>query len=238
MTFLSSPKINITVKFRTQFLTLVLLLASCCNDWGASGSIAQAQSTSQNTNTNANANLNANLNSDTETQQPLRDYDDVFGETNARTLLMTARQHLRHHNYQRAIVLLAKAVKLDPDDIDVHNLYATALEEKLSNQVDKDPELFNRCIQELLIVVRNEAGDEKGLTYKGIGLGAGYYQDEERTMAAKRSLKKLTGYLPKPWETDARYLRRVLRPTSTSVMATIKMPDLDKSTKQSKTGNR
>ncbi len=222
MTLLNSLKINMPVKFGTQFLSI--LLATCCNGWGFSGNIAQAQNSGENLNT--------------DTQQPLRDHDDAFGESNARTLLMTARQHLRHNNYQRAIVLLAKAVKLDPDDIDVHSLYATALEEKLSNQVDKDPELFNRCIQELLIVVRNEAGDEKGLTYKGLGLGAGFYQDEERTMAAKRSLKKLTGYLPRPWETNARYLRRVLRPTSTSVMATIKMPDTDKSTKQSKTGSK
>jgi hypothetical protein len=153
-----------------------------------------------------------------------RDYDDVFGETSARTLLMTARQHMRQHNYRRAITLLAKAVKLDPDDPDVLMLYASALSEKLSNQEEKDPDLFNLCVKTLLTVVRNEAGEEKGMTYKGIGIGAGFYQDEERTMRAKKDLKALTGYLPKPWETNARYLRRVLRPSSSTVTGTIKMP--------------
>lgn len=156
-----------------------------------------------------------------------RDYNEIFGETNARTLLMTARQHMRQHNYRRAIPLLAKAVKLDPDDPDVLMLYANALAEKLSHQEEKDPELFNLCVKTLLTVVRNEAGEEKGITYKGIGIGTGFYQDEERTMRAKKDLKMLTGYLPKPWETNDRYLRRVLKPTSTSVTGKVRMPGTD-----------
>jgi len=157
--------------------------------------------------------------------QPTRDSDDLFTETSARTLLMTARQCMRHHNYNKAISFLSRAVKLDPDDPDVVCLYAEALEEKLSHQVEKDPTVFNLCVKNWLTIVRNEVGEEKGITYKGIGFGAGYYQDEERTMKAKRSLKALTGYIPKPWETNDRYLRRVLKPASTSVMATIRMPE-------------
>ncbi len=157
--------------------------------------------------------------------QPTRDSEDLFTETSARSLLMTARQCMRHHNYNKAISFLSRAVKLDPDDPDVVCLYAEALEEKLSHQVEKDPTVFNLCVKNWLSIVRNEVGEEKGTTYKGIGIGAGYYQDEERTMKAKHSLKALTGYLPKPWETNDRYLRRVLKPASTSVMATIRMPD-------------
>lgn len=157
--------------------------------------------------------------------KPTRDAEDLFTETSARSLLMTAKQSMRHHNYNKAISFLSRAVKLDPDDPDVVCLYAEALEEKLSHQVEKDPTVFNLCVKNWLSIVRNEVGEEKGTTYKGIGIGAGYYQDEERTMKAKHSLKALTGYLPKPWETNDRYLRRVLKPASTSVMATIRMPD-------------
>ncbi|MBP6747681.1 tetratricopeptide repeat protein [bacterium] len=157
--------------------------------------------------------------------QPTRDSDDLFTETSARSLLMLARQCMRHHNYNKAISLLSRAVKLDPDDPDVRCVYAEALEEKLSHQVEKDPTIFNLCIKNWLTVMRNEVGEEKGATYKGIGIGMGYFQDEERTMRAKQSLKALTGYIPKPWETNDRYLRKVLRPATTSVTATIRMPE-------------
>jgi len=147
---------------------------------------------------------------------------NFLGEENARTLLTMARQHMRHHNYKRAIPLLRQAVQLDGNDADVHALFAAAMQEKLEHQAEKEPTLFNDCVKEWLIVVRNEAGEEKGLTYKGLGFGAGYFQDEERVQEGKRNLKKLTGYLPKPWETDSKYLFRVLRPTDTSVTAIIK----------------
>ncbi|MDP3506641.1 MAG: tetratricopeptide repeat protein [Candidatus Melainabacteria bacterium] len=157
--------------------------------------------------------------------QPTRDSDDLFTETSARSLLMVARQCMRHHNYNKAITLLSRAVKLDPDDPDVICLYAEALEEKLSHQVEKDPTVFNLCVKNWLTILRNEAGEEKGATYKGIGIGMGYFQDEERTTRAKLRLKALTGYIPKPWETNDRYLRRVLKPATTSVTATIKVPE-------------
>jgi len=157
--------------------------------------------------------------------QHLRSYDDVFTETSARTLLMSARQHLRHHNYLRAIALLKQAVKLDSDDLDVRCLLAQALEEKLSNQQEKNGDDFNLCVQNWLAVARSQGGEEKGMTFKGIGLGVGLFQDEERAILAKRSLKSLTGYLPKPWETNDRYLRRVLKPSSATVSGVIRLPE-------------
>ncbi|MBA4079451.1 MAG: hypothetical protein C0508_30765, partial [Cyanobacteria bacterium PR.023] len=66
--------------------------------------------------------------------EPTRAYDDLFSETRARSLLMTAKQYMRHHNYNKAIPQLSRAIKLDPDDPDVRCLYAEALEEKLSHQ--------------------------------------------------------------------------------------------------------
>jgi tetratricopeptide (TPR) repeat protein len=151
-----------------------------------------------------------------------------FSEVNARTLMLSAKQSMRHHNYKKAIVLLRKAVELDPDDPDVRCLYAEALQEKLSHQVDKDPYIFNLCVKNWLVVARNEVGDEKGASINGIGIGLGCFQDEDRTIRAKASLKKLTGYSPKPWETNDRYLRKVLKPATTSVTATIKEPEVSK----------
>lgn len=161
----------------------------------------------------------------TETNKFLNSEID-FSEVNARTLMLSAKQSMRHHNYKKAIVLLRKAVQLDPDDPDVRCLYAEALQEKLSHQVDKDPYTFNLCIRNWLMVARNEVGDEKGASIKGIGIGLGYFQDEDRTIRAKASLKKLTGYSPKPWETNDRYLRKVLKPATTSVTATIREPEV------------
>lgn len=154
-----------------------------------------------------------------------------FSEVNARTLMLSAKQSMRHHNYKKAIALLRKAVQLDPDDPDVRCLYAEALQEKLSHQVEKDPYIFNLCVRNWLMVARNEVGDEKGASIKGIGIGLGYFQDEDRTIRAKASLKKLTGYSPKPWETNDRYLRKVLKPATTSVTATIKEPEVSKEEK-------
>lgn len=151
--------------------------------------------------------------------------DEFFTESSARTLLMTARQHLRHHDYLRAIALLKQAVKLDSDDLDVRCLLAQALEEKLSHQQNKDGDDFNLCVHNWLAVARGQGGEEKGLTYKGVGLGVGLFQDEERAILAKRRLKSLTGYLPRPWETNDRYLRRVLRPASTTVSGVVRTPE-------------
>jgi tetratricopeptide (TPR) repeat protein len=167
--------------------------------------------------------------------EPTRASDDLFSETSARSLLMTAKQYMRHHNYNKAIPQLSRAIKLDPDDPDVRCLYAEALEEKLSHQVEKDPTIFNLCVRNWLMILRSEVGEEKGATYKGIGIGMGYFQDEERTTHAKHRLKALTGYIPKPWETNDRYLRRVLKPASTSVTATIKMPEETNSKEKIKT---
>ncbi len=157
--------------------------------------------------------------------QPLRSYDDVFTETSARTLLMSARQHMRKHNYPRAITLMKKAVELDSDDLDVRCVLAQALEEKLSHQQEKNGDDYKLCVENWLAVARSQGGEEKGLSYRGIGFGVGFFQDEERGILAKRRLKSLTGYLPKPWETNDRYLRRVLKPSSSTVSGVVRLPD-------------
>ena len=156
--------------------------------------------------------------------QEVKDYDDFFENKSARTLLMNGRREMQRRNYVRALKLMQEAVKLDPNDIDAQCVYAEAMQEKLKHQADKDPELFNKCVQLWLKIMRSEIGEEKGLSYKGLSLDNGLFGDEERVQRAKVELKALTGYVPKPWETNDHFLKRVLRNASTSVSAQIKLP--------------
>lgn len=156
---------------------------------------------------------------------PAREGSEIFTEETPNALLLQAKQFMRHHNYNKALKLLKRAIKLNDDDMDIRVLYAEALEEKLSHQAEKDPEIFNECVKSWLIVARQEIGQEKGMTFKGIGFMSGQYADEDWAGRAKKRLRVLTGYTPKPWETNDRYLRKVLRPAETSVSAVIKSGD-------------
>jgi len=163
-------------------------------------------------------------NSATPNEDPTTEYEGsgIFTHETAHTLFVEAKQHMRRNDYNRALRLLTKAIKLDDDDMEVRVLYAEALDEKLQHQAEKDPEVFNKCIKSWLMVARNEIGDEKGMTFKGLGILSGQYGDEDWVLKAKKRLKVLTGYSPKPWETNDRYLRKVLRSADTSVSAVIK----------------
>ncbi|MDP3510905.1 MAG: tetratricopeptide repeat protein [Candidatus Melainabacteria bacterium] len=153
---------------------------------------------------------------------PERHGSEIFTEETASALLLQAKQYMRHHNYNKALKLLRRAIKLNDDDMDIRVLYAEALDEKLSHQAEKEPEIFNECIKSWLMVARQEVGLEKGMTFKGIGFMSGQYADEDWAGKAKKRLRVLTGYSPKPWETNDRYLKKVLKPAETSVSAVIK----------------
>jgi hypothetical protein len=153
---------------------------------------------------------------------PAREGSEIFAEETSGALLLQAKQCMRQHNYNKALRLLKRAIKLNDDDMDIRVLYAEALDEKLSHQVEKDPEIFNDCIKSWLIVARQEIGDEKGMTIKGIGFMGGQYADQDWALKAKKRLRVLTGYSPKPWETNDRYLKKVLRPAETSVTGVVK----------------
>jgi len=141
------------------------------------------------------------------------------GQTTPRNLALLGEKSLNSGNYEKAIQLLKRSLSLDSDDADAHCLYAQALEKKYRKQEEKDPELFNKCVREWLLILRNEVGEEKGLGYKGItvpSLGT-FYRDEDHNILAHRHLVKLAGSVPKGWESNAKYLKRVLQPTTTAV---------------------
>ncbi len=52
---------------------------------------------------------------------------------------MSAEYASKQGNYEQAIALCQKALRVNPDDIDVHKGYAEILEKKLRKQVHKDP---------------------------------------------------------------------------------------------------
>lgn len=119
-------------------------------------------------------------------------------------------------NPDQAIMICRKALEKNNDDIDLHLHYAELLEEKFNDQGKSDPTLYMDCVKEWLVVVRGEAGDERGLTFHGIGLPftGMYYNDEDRVISARKHLLDLTGVTPKGWETDAKYLQKVSRHSS------------------------
>lgn len=146
---------------------------------------------------------------------------------NHEATMLAAQYSLREGNLEQAINLCRRALNQDDDDLDLHQLYAESLEKKLKRQVQKDPALFNECVKQWLIVLRSEVGDEKGMSWHGLSLPISrQYEDEERQLPARVHLTKLTGFAPKQWETDTKYLRRVCKPVDTTV--TGKVVDADK----------
>jgi hypothetical protein len=118
---------------------------------------------------------------------------------------------IRNGRYDEAVRLTRESLKKNYDDMELHKLYAEALEGKLHISHNEDPQLFNECVKEWLIVLRNEVGEEKGNSYHGISIMGHLFEDEEQSLKARTHLIDLTGKAPKPWETNAKYLRRVLK---------------------------
>lgn len=151
---------------------------------------------------------------------------DEYGSTeisnrSARMLFLEAEESMRNGDPSTALRKVKHSLAIDNDDIDAHLLYAQLLEEKLRSQTERDPMLFNQCVEEWLGIMRNRYGDEKGMRYKGINPCGDLFNDEERSITAKRALTKLTGYAPHTLETDNHYLKRVCMPYSDQVSGAV-----------------
>ena len=142
------------------------------------------------------------------------DYMMLKKDSSASELLMLADSALKSGKVDHAIELVKRSLELDKEDLDAHMTYASALEKKMAAQTEKDPEIFNLCVKEWLAVLRNKYGEEKSETMHGIGLpgvNGKFFADDERQAPARQHLLKLTGFSPKLWETDAKFLSKVLR---------------------------
>ncbi len=155
--------------------------------------------------------------------KPTLEYDEVIDPSKRRAISSTIASEfaLRADRVERAIQLARRSIKQFPDDMDAHKALAEALDRKLELQVEKDPTLFEECIKEWLVIMRNGVGFEKGINFRGIGIFDHAYGDDEYYEVAKHRIKHLTGYIPKPWESNDRFLKKVLRPAKTELKGKI-----------------
>ena len=133
----------------------------------------------------------------------------------------SAEYNLQQGNIDKAIKLCQQALEIK-NDPDLHQIYATALQRKLEAEDEKDPTLYRKCVGQWLMVLR-QSGGEENLAFHGASLpGVGkFWEDEDRSMPAKQEILKLTGHLPKVWETNEKFLNRVTRDSKTSVSGDI-----------------
>jgi hypothetical protein len=125
-----------------------------------------------------------------------------LGMTSTDTLRLEGEQAMHVGNTDRAIMVLQHSVELEPSDMDGRTMYAQALEKKLLNQKEQDPKLFNFVVKQwLYIAKKSEFPDQQTMAFEQIG--------------------KLTGTLPKRWETSSKFLNRVLLPEDGSVKVAI-----------------
>ena len=145
----------------------------------------------------------------------------VYSETSAtaRQLMLRGEMHLRSGANDLAIIELKKALQQDPDDVDIHCLYAEALQRKLEGLPDKGANmpLLVECSEEWLKIMRCDVGEDKDARLLGLSVSGLLMRDEYRAMLAKRRLQQLTGLVPKPWETNSRFLGRVVKRFEKSV---------------------
>ncbi len=135
---------------------------------------------------------------------------------------MQSEMHLRVSDVNRAIKMGRRAVELDPDDIDARVALGEALYQKVTGSKKEDPATFNECVKTWLTIHRNVVGFEKGMNFKGVGIPGlqKFYEDEDHGILAKERLTALCGRTPKMFETNKKYLDRVLQ-AETSVSGQI-----------------
>lgn len=151
---------------------------------------------------------------------------EVFNKSkkrdNAKIQYMQSEISLRNDDVNRAVSMGRRAVELDPNDIDARVALGEALYQKIKKTKKKTkPEVYNECVKTWLMVLRNIVGDEANMGYKGISipLVERFYEDEDRTILARSRLTAVCGRVPKFWETNKKFLDKVLLPEATTSVA-------------------
>lgn len=152
------------------------------------------------------------------------DNSQVSKDSSAFSLTVQASRQMKSDHPNQALRLCHRALELDPDCAETHQVMAEAYERKYHMSGDEDNELFNAAVKEWLSVLRNDFGEEKGTSFHGIalpGIGGHAYEDDDRHRPARQHIIKLTGTQPKVWETNERFLKRIKQQSSgeTSVSA-------------------
>jgi tetratricopeptide (TPR) repeat protein len=139
---------------------------------------------------------------------------DTLANGSSNSYRASAEYMMSRGQTDKAISFCKKALEHGDNDIDLHQIYAEALERKIKTGGDAARQrLLSECVHQWVIVLRNEAGEEKGSTFHGIGipLVGHFYEDDERHIPAKSHLIGLVGRPPHGWETDAKYMKNVLK---------------------------
>lgn len=116
-----------------------------------------------------------------------------LGSPNSRALRLEGEQSIRFGNMDRAIMVLQRAVELEPKDLEGRLLYAEALEKKLRHQKERDPKLYNYVIKQWLFITKRAE-----------------FQDQ--VAQAQNHLMNLTGSRPGRFERASKFLSRVMVP--------------------------
>jgi len=143
-------------------------------------------------------------------------YDRVLDMTEVDTpgIISSAESAVRTRQFERAVQLCREALKDKPDDLNLHRIYAFALEGKLDSQKERDQSLYQQCIEEWLCVMRSGVGEDSGINVNGAGHVWDYLlKDEDRYMLGRHHLQSLTGCTPHPFETNIHFVKRVLKPS-------------------------
>ncbi len=120
-----------------------------------------------------------------------------IGTSTSSALRLEGEQSMRFNNIDRAVLVLGKSVEMSPADMDGRILYAEALEKKLMRQKTQDPQLHNLVVKQWLYIAKKAD-----------------YMDQK--MQGTKHLSSLTGQRPRMWETEDRFLARVLVPEGSS----------------------
>ncbi len=153
---------------------------------------------------------------DPKTDKATMPYDRVLDMTEVDTpgIISSAESAVRTRQFERAVQLCRQALKDKPDDLNLHRIYAFALEGKLDSQKERDETIYQECIEEWLCVMRSGVGEEAGINVKGAGYVWDYLlKDEDRYVLGKHHLQSLTGFTPHPFETNIHFMKRVLKPS-------------------------
>ena len=134
---------------------------------------------------------------------------------------LEVKEQLANGNIEQSLNLCRKALARRELDIDMHCLYAMALEMKYRRSVS-DPALFDECVREWAHVAKVKIiADSKG--WEHVGDGEVFTQNQERKEIANRHLEALVGRAPKYFESEKSFVEKAIR-VKTEVAGKLKEP--------------
>lgn len=132
------------------------------------------------------------------------------------------KEQLTNGNVDYAIKQCRQALARRTLEVDMHCLYAMALEMKLRRS-QYDPDLFNECVREWAHVAKFRF-TQKSNSWDNVGEGEAFYENDARKKLANRHLVSLVGRSPKFFESEEAFVRKAIQ-TSTQVAGKVRSSD-------------